>query len=71
MNSLYRLNPNLSEQDMMISEQLEALKYCVIDNDINSQIVLVNPVGVDLSLSNDFVSNPIIKRILKDRKYIT
>ena len=71
MNSLRRLNPNLSEQDMMISEQLEALKYCVIDNDINSQIVLVNPVGVDLSLSNDFVSNPIIKRILKDRKYIT
>ena len=71
MNSLRRLNPNLSEQDMMISEQLEALKYCVIDNDINSQMVLVNPVGVDLSLSNDFVSNPIIKRILKDRKYIT
>ena len=71
MNSLHRLNPNLSEQDMMISEQLEALKSCVIDNDINSQMVLVNPVGVDLSLSNDFVSNPIIKRILKDRKYIT
>ncbi len=71
MNSLHRLNPNLSEQDMMISEQLKALKSCVIDNDINSQTVLVNPVGVDLSLSDDFVSNPIIKRILKDRKYIT
>ena len=55
----------------MIPEQLEALKSCIIDNDINSQMVLVNPVGANLSLSDDFVSNLIIKRILKDRKNIT
>ena len=71
MNSLRRLNSNLSEQDMMIPEQLEALKSCIIDNDINSQMVLVNPVGANLSLSDDFVSNLIIKRILKDRMNIT
>ena len=54
----------------MISKQPKALKSCVIDNDINSQMVLVNLVGADLSLSDDFVSNKIIKIILKDRKYI-
>ena len=62
------MNPNLSEQDMKISEQLKVLQSWVINNDRNSQIVLVNPVGVDLLLSNDFVSNPIIKKTLNDKK---
>ena len=62
------MNPNLSEQDMKISEQLKVLQSWVINNDRNSQIVLVNPVGVDLLLSDDFVSNPIIKKTLNDKK---
>ena len=62
------MNPNLSEQDMKIFEQLKVLQSWVINNDRNSQIVLVNPVGVDLLLSNDFVSNPIIKKTLNDKK---
>ena len=62
------MNPNLSEQDMKISEQLKVLQSWVINIDRNSQIVLVNPVGVDLLLSDDFVSNPIIKKTLNDKK---
>ena len=62
------MNPNLSEQDMKISEQLKVLQSWVINIDRNSQIVLVNPVGVDLLLSDDFVSNLIIKKTLNDKK---
>jgi hypothetical protein len=62
------MNPNLSEQDMKISEQLKVLQSWVINNDRNSQMVLVNLVGVNLLLSDDFVSNHIIKKTLNDKK---
>ncbi len=40
-----RTNPN---RNMIISEQSETPESYKIDNDTNSQMVLVNPVGVDL-----------------------
>jgi hypothetical protein len=58
----------ISEQEMKISEQLKVLKSCVINNDRNSQMTLVNPVGADLLISDDFISNPIIKKILNNKK---
>ena len=34
-------------------------------------MILVNPVGADLLISDDFVSNPIIEKTLNDKKNIT
>ncbi len=54
---------------MRIFEQLDMLQPCVINNDRNSQISLVNPVGADLLISDDIVSNPIIRKLFMTRKY--
>jgi hypothetical protein len=57
-----------SNSDIIMSEHPEAYRTYKINNDTNSQITLVNPVGADLKLFDDIISNLIIERIYSKMK---